>query len=241
MTLSIRLLFLTLLLPALAGASPFQCTGEEKASDPKLLEGVETRYQSITSLSADFVQQSLFVGLDRRELSKGRVFFKKPGMMDWVYEEPEQQRFVADGKNLWFSQPALNQVTVADFKESFTSDLPVTFLLGIGKLREAFNAGTACDTKEGTVIRLEPKQPDSNLQEFLLLVRKGDNTPLGARVLDMAGNETSILFLSTKFNTQLSEDQFTFSPPKGTDIIDQRNNTPNREIHEQDLKTGEVK
>src|SRR5262249_52325319 len=111
-----------------AAESEFACSKPLKPSElPDVLPAVEKRYQGIQSINARFVQKSLFVGLDKRETSKGEVFFRKPGRMDWIYQQPEEQRFVSDGSSLWFYQPTLNQVTVGEFKNSFNSDLPVTF------------------------------------------------------------------------------------------------------------------
>lgn len=205
-----------------AGSS-FQC--EKPLSDQasgKLLSEVENRYTALLDLTAEFVQRSYFLGLDQRVESKGKVYFKKPGMMDWEYEKPEKQRFVADGQSLWFFQPDLNQVTVGEFTKSFQTDLPVSFLLGVGNVREKFDLKQACVKAASAVLHLVPKSADPNLQEFFLLVDARDYTPYGAKMVDAGGNETEIEFSALEVNTQFSEDRFRFAVPKGVDIIDHR-------------------
>jgi outer membrane lipoprotein carrier protein len=187
-----------------------------------LVEGVEAAYLKITSISSDFFQTSYFVGLDKREVSKGTVSFARPGKMNWDYLEPDPQRFISDGKTIQFYQPKLNQVTLTSFKEAFSSELPVTFLLGIGSLSKSFTPLGVCKIPEGTLIKLAPKTEDASLSSFLLLVDRTTLSPLGAKVVDLGGNETSIMLVGPKFNAPIPSSTFDFKIPKGVDIIDNR-------------------
>jgi outer membrane lipoprotein carrier protein len=227
--------------PARADAADeFNCVGELPENlKNSLISKVEARYLEVNSLVAAFSQRSTFIGLEKQQSSSGRLSFLRPGMMDWVYQQPEEQRFVADGATLWFFQPALDQVTVGDFKNSFSSDLPVTFLLGLGKLSNAFSMKNACKTVSGILLDLRPK--DENLESFALLVRANDYTPIGARILDAGGNETSILFAELQINSPLKKEQFSFVIPQGIDVIDQRKDNavasdPKKAISETNLE-----
>ncbi|MCB0323934.1 MAG: outer membrane lipoprotein chaperone LolA [Bdellovibrionales bacterium] len=208
-------------------STPFTCleSKPEEQAD-QLLQAVEQRYESFTDLAARFYQDSYFIGLGQRVQSSGTVRFKKPGMMDWIYERPDPQRFVADGTTLWFSQPELNQVTVGAFQSSFSSDLPVSFLLGIGKLTENFKLLESCRSSDGVVLKLTPNAADPNLDEFMLLVDASSKLPKGAKVVDLGGNETSITFEEVDLTQQFSAGDFRFDIPKGTDVIDRRHSQP---------------
>lgn len=222
----------------------FECVAPVGSADyDKLLSSIEDRYRAIEDMKSEFAQQSLFVGLDKRETSRGQLAFKRPGKMDWVYEEPERQRFVADGKTVWFFQPVLNQVTVDSFQDSFTSDLPITFLLGLGNLRDSFTVESACTTSDGTLLELEPKSEESGVQRFLLLVRETDRSPLGAKILDVGGNETAIYLSKSAYNSKLPDSQFQFDLPRGVDVIDQRANDKPRasaSVTESELVAGKT-
>ena len=187
-----------------------------------LIEGVEAGYLKTSSITADFFQTSFFAGLDKREVSKGTVAFARPGKMNWDYQEPTPQKFISDGATIHFYQPKLNQVTLTSFKEAFSSELPVTFLLGLGSLSKSFNSLGICKIEEGTLINLTPKAEDASLSSFTLLVDKTSLSPLGAKVVDLGGNETAILLVNPKFNTPISSSTFDFKIPKGVDIIDNR-------------------
>ncbi len=206
-----------------AMADPFQCQTEvSSAKRSSITQEVEKRYREITDLKARFVQRSYFLGLDKEEYSNGQLYFKKPGMMDWQYETPQTQRFVADGKTLWFYQPELNQVTLGDFKDAFTSDLPVSFLLGLGNLEKSFLVQKGCKGDSGLILELAPKNDTGSLERFSLLVKESDFTPQGAKVLDAGGNETTITFIDLESNTGLPVQQFSLKIPKGVDVIDER-------------------
>lgn len=209
-------------------ASAFDCASELSSKEKgKLLAEIEKQYEEFKDLSADFTQRSYFIGLGETVESTGSIRFKKPGMMDWNYVTPDEQRFVADGSTLWFYQPEQNQVTLGEFKNSFSSELPVSFLLGIGKLQERFSLEKACTSQKGVVVKLKGLD-DKNLDEFYLLVEKSSKVPQGAKIVDIGGNETEIVFSNISFEKTFPKESFRFEIPRGLDIIDQRSEAAKR-------------
>ena len=182
----------------------------------------EQDYRSLTTLTAQFVQVSYFAGLEKQERSQGKLRFLKPGRMDWDYAAPEPQRFVSDGDTLWYYQPAMNQVTLANFREAFSSDLPVSFLLGIGSLSKAFDVKSGCVTSRGTLLTLTPKESDPSLADFKLLISAKDFRPVGAKIADVGGNETTIELFEIENTQNLVPASFHFDVPRGVDVIDKR-------------------
>ena len=116
----------------------FTCVGQDSGQinidEKNILSEVAKDFNSISSLKADFLQSSVLLGFNHSQSSEGRLIFKKVGMMDWHYISPEEQRFVTDGNTVWFYQKALNQVTISNFKNTFSTDLPVSFLLGLSSI-----------------------------------------------------------------------------------------------------------
>ncbi|MBP9838752.1 MAG: outer membrane lipoprotein chaperone LolA [Proteobacteria bacterium] len=200
-----------------------ECSGGFKELDTtKLFSDVEERYKKINDFSARFIQESFFLGSDQKEQSLGDVYFKRPGKMDWEYSTPDTQRFVSDSKIVWWYQPKQNQVSIRNLEKSFTSDVPLSFLLGVGNLKEKFTLDSVCASQRGILLKLTPKAKDNNLQDFYLLVDAKDHSPVGAKIVDIGGNENSILFTELKYNIGVEEKHFSFDIPKGTDIIDER-------------------
>lgn len=203
-------------------AEDFDCKKTSQIPIEGLMKKVSLAYQKIEGLSAKFSQTSSFLGFAEKNESEGEVFFRKPGKMDWQYVKPESQRFVSDGKTLWFYQPELEQVTVGDFKDSFQSDLPVSFLLGIGNIEDSFKLVKVCETEKGILLHLLPKTEDAAVEKFNLLVENDQHRPLGAKMIDAAGNQTSILFENLVYNAGYRDISFNFEIPRGVDVIDQR-------------------
>lgn len=204
----------------------FECVAGQKAGvipAPKvLIAEIEKQYRIISTIKAQFVQETFLESLGRAELSSGSLRFRKPGMIDWQYDSPVVKRFISDGKTLWGYEPEFNQVRVSDFSDAFRSDTPAMFLLGVGRLSADFNLVHHCASGAGIVAEFRPKTNDESFQSFRLLVGASDRTPLGARVVDAAGNPTTILLKDHILNDELLAKQFTFEIPRGTDVLDYR-------------------
>lgn len=207
----------------------FDCPGGKELSasaGKEIVEKVQKAYADVKGLKAQFVQASFIQALEVSEGSQGEVWFRKPGLMKWVYSDPEVQTFLVRDDTLWFYQQREQQVLVDQFKDVLISDLPVSFLMGIGDLSKDFSLQKACSGPEGTVLEFEPKggQPqdeEKRLQSFRLLV--GSNyMPSGARVSDAGGNTTAILLRKVDVNPAIPDETFAPDFPKGIDVIDRR-------------------
>ena len=112
-------------------------------SPPKVAEVVrklQARYEATKDFTADFSQTVEAATLGKPLQSTGQVFFKRPGRMRWEFAEPEKQTIVADGKLLWVYQPEHHQVLKTPFRAAFQSATPISFLLGVGQLKDDFDA-----------------------------------------------------------------------------------------------------
>lgn len=206
----------------IAKADSFSCIKKTQQNPKQLLELIENRYQQITMFKSKFVQQSYFIGADEWQESKGNLSFKKPGKMNWQYFAPDEQTFVSNSDVVYWYQPKEKQVTIRNITSAFSSEIPLSFLLGVGELTKDFSVLENCETEDGTMLKLDPNKKSDSLNQFYLLVNKNDYFPKGARIIDSGGNETKVKFLEIDKEVNLSENIFNFEIPKGTDIIDQR-------------------
>src|SRR5947208_13350038 len=92
--------------------------------------------------------------------------------MFWRYEEPKGQFVLADGKNLYFYQPEQNQIIKSPLKNAFRSDVPLSFLLGLGNLKKDFNIALKGSDEKQYTLQLEPKNESGGFSEVLLSVGK---------------------------------------------------------------------
>ena len=215
---------------AMAANRAFECSGEGKPagkSDAKaateLSEAVQKNYASINALQAHFEQDSYLAALDTSEASSGSVWFKKPGLMRWNYETPENQVFLIREHTVWYYQETEKQLLIDDIGEMLLSDLPVSFLFGIGNLARDFEALKVCKSANGRVLTLRPRNTGSSeLKEFELLIDATAALPRGARVTDSSGNVTAIELRNVEADQAIASTIFEASFPRGIDISDKR-------------------
>lgn len=213
-----RIITLSLFILALAAPA----AAEKSETAEALAERVQKLYETVPSYSAEFVQTSHLRTTGQSMEAKGTVAFKKPGKMRWVYETPMKQEIISDGETLWVYQPEDKQVMVSEAERFLKSRASITFLAGQGDLKEEFNLslGEAPDgAAEGPVLELTPKQEDPTVARVLLIVDPKASTVVESWVYDFMGNATSVRFLNPETGITLDDEQFTFEPPRGTDII----------------------
>jgi len=218
---------LAVIAAAAAAESPvFDC--KAKASkDSSLLDKVQNAYASVKSLHAKFVQHSFLSSLDSSELSSGQVWFSKPGLMKWHYAEPDVQDFIVRNETVWLYQETDNQVLIDNFKNILLTDLPVSFLMGLGDLKRDFKLQNSCKTDDGLVLELSPAAKKGELEAFKLLVDERSYQPKGAMVVDLAGNKTAIVMSELELNPDLLQDTFATNFKSGIDIVDRRKEQQN--------------
>lgn len=183
------------------------------------LNKTQSYYKEVSSLKASFLQYSRILGMTDDIQSSGEIVFKKPGKMDWNYKQPDIQRFISDGETVWFYEPKVNQVTVGQLTKSFSSDVPVSFLLGLGDLTASFDLVSACQTIEGYLFELKPKSETSSFKSFSLLVNKSDFIPQGAKILDQGDTLTQFIFQNVNTKDLIEDKYFSYTPPSGVDIV----------------------
>ncbi len=198
----------------------FTCLEQNSSQESQnILSKVAKDFNSISSLKADFEQRSVLLGFNHSQASEGKLVFKKVGMMDWHYISPEEQRFVTDGQAVWFYQKALNQVTISNFKNTFSTDLPVSFLLGLSSIDKEFKLISACKSELGLVLKLNPNEKDPNLSKFELVVDAITKSPLAVKITDVGGNDTEIILKNVKRNVEVESKSFKYEIPRGVDVI----------------------
>src|SRR5882724_3815919 len=173
----------------IAGAQSF---ATESRSADQIVDSLQKNYDATVDFVADFRQETEVKTLNRKLKASGKLYFKRPGKMLWRYEEPKGQFVLADGKNLYFYQPEQNQIVKSPLKNAFRSDIPLSFLLGIGNLKKDFNAVLKATEESQYILRLEPKGESGGFSEILLGVAKNTSNIIWVSVRDATNNLTTI-------------------------------------------------
>jgi outer membrane lipoprotein carrier protein len=204
----------------LAGAA--RADGEEPHDCARDVAGrVQERYERVRDLEARFTQKSKSVALGggaQEMRARGVALFAKPGRMRWTYEEPEPSVVVSDGKTLWIYDPVAKEAQEFSVGEGFLSGTAVQFLLGEGKLLEAFEVtAEGCGTP--TVrLRLRPRT-ESSYESLELLVVPETGDVRESAVVDLFGNRTDVIFESMRTNQQPDAAKFRFEPGPGVRVL----------------------
>ncbi|HEY4215305.1 MAG TPA: outer membrane lipoprotein chaperone LolA [Steroidobacteraceae bacterium] len=153
--------------------------------------------------------------------STGTLIVVRPGKLRWeVHPEgntaSEGQLMVADGRNFWFLDRDLQQVTVKP-ADAALSATPAMLLSGTGDVRKNFKL-TPAGTREGLAWTLvEPIGNDADFRSALFGFEKGDLKRLILE--DKLGQTATVVFQKIDKNGPVSPDEVSFTPPKGVDVI----------------------
>jgi outer membrane lipoprotein carrier protein len=128
---------------------------------------------------------------------------------------------VADGKNLWFYDRDLEQVSVKPATSALTAT-PAGLLSGEGNIRELFTVAPA-GRKDGLDwVLVTPKENDADFREARLAFSTGQRQAgeLKRMVLkDKLGQTVRLDFETSERNPPVAEAEVNFIPPAGADVI----------------------
>jgi outer membrane lipoprotein carrier protein len=195
-------------------------TAAEPKSAEQVVDALQKNYDATIDFIADFQQETEVKTLNRSLKAWGKLSFKRPGKMLWRYDEPKGQIVLTDGSHLYFLQPEQNQVIKSPLKNAFRSDIPLSFLLGLGNLKKDFNAVLKATEKDEYILRLEPKGEAGGFSEILLGVNRSSADIVWVSIRDAANNLTSLRFSNMKKGVGLKDSLFRINIPQGVDIVE---------------------
>jgi len=213
---------LSALLLVLGLSSGARADGEEPADCAREVAGrVQARYEGVRDLEARFTQKSrsvAFGGAAQEMRARGVALFAKPGRMRWTYEEPEPSVVVSDGKTLWIYDPVAQEVQEFSVGAGFLSGTAVQFLLGEGRILDAFEVGAeGCGTNAVRLL-LRPRA-ETSYESLELLVAPETGDVRESAVVDLFGNRTDVIFESMRTNLGVDPAKFRFEAGPGVRVL----------------------
>lgn len=189
------------------------------AAESTPLEQLKSFLASTKTLTANFKQAVLDENGKAKQTSYGVFYLSRPGKFRWNYQKPFQQEIVSNGGKVWFYDTDLEQVTVKKLDKSVGST-PALLLTGDVAIEKEFTIEKQGDEAGMQWIKLLPKNAESNFKYVLIGLEKG---VLGGMELhDNFGQLTRIYFSQVKSNADLKADLFTFTVPKGVDVLEDK-------------------
>jgi len=204
---------------ALRAQSPAPATADA------YVQQFESSYHDVRSLRADFIQNYTQGGRPPR-IESGRVAFARGGLMRWDYQRPTEKFFVSDGKQVSLYVPEEHQLTRSSLKASEDFRVPFELLLTRLNLRRAFARIEMADAalehdRANHVLRAFPKKEFE--QDYAnVLIELSPQFDLHRLVVNYPDHSRmDFQFDHIERNPPLPRSLFQFTPPAGTEIIDQ--------------------
>ena len=125
---------------------------------------------------------------------------------------------VADGKNLWFYDRDLEQVSVKAAAAALTAT-PASLLSGVGKPDEFFTVKAEGKREGLDWVRVTPRRSDADFREAQLAFSKGGSELARMVLQDKLGQTVRLDFSVSTRNAPVAEAEVQFNPPAGADVI----------------------
>lgn len=204
--------------PAAAAAAATQSAPQQ--SQPTQLDAY---LDHLKTLRASFLQT--LADNQGREIDRatGTIIVQRPGKFSWeIHPQTASgsggagQLMVCDGRNLWFYDRDLAQVTVKPV-DSALSATPAMLLSGAVDVRRNFTITPAGERLGLQWVLVEPHGAEADFREALFGFEKGE---LKRMILEDKLEQTAtVIFDKVERNTPVSPAEVSFAPPKGADVI----------------------
>ena len=165
---------------------------------------------------ADFTQTVADKNGRVTQQASGKMAFARPGKFRWDYSKPYEQVIVGDGAKLWLYDADLEQVTVKSLGDVIAGT-PAALLAGDNAIEKYFALKDAGEADGLEWLEATPKTQDTSF-ERIRMGFKGDLL-MQMELFDTFGQRTTLKLSRFVRNPVIAPSRFTFTPPRGADII----------------------
>jgi outer membrane lipoprotein carrier protein len=187
---------------------------------PEVLKKIEAKYSGAATLHARFSQENEMVVINRKQVSSGEIYFKRPGKLRWETEKPEKNSLYSNGKTFWFYTPPFDKDERGQVIERKSSEVQ-------SQLANSLLSGSFSMAKDMTISQAAPNR-------FVLTPKKGaGGTVERAEItIDLekelitqvflehkGGNKSQIALKDIELGKTYTDEFFTFRVPPNTEIV----------------------
>jgi outer membrane lipoprotein carrier protein len=187
---------------------------------------LDSYLDDMKTLRASFVQTLADAHGKEIDRSTGTLIVSRPGKFSWEIHPQNMdkgssaadsgQLMVADGRNLWFLDRDLQQVTVKP-ADAALSATPAMLLSGTVDVRKNFNISAAPRRDGLDWVLVEPHGTDADFRHALMGF---DGKDLERMILeDKLGQTATVMFDHVERNGKVAPEEVSFTPPAGVDVI----------------------
>ena len=182
---------------------------------------LDSYLDDMKTLRASFVQTLADAHGKEIDRSTGTLIVSRPGKFSWEIHPQGSgadsgQLMVADGRNLWFLDRDLQQVTVKP-ADAALSATPAMLLSGTVDVRKNFTISPAPKRDGLDWVLVEPHGTDADFRHALMGF---DGKDLRRMILeDKLGQTATVMFDHVERNGKVEPAEVSFTPPAGVDVI----------------------
>jgi chaperone LolA len=190
------------------------------------LQTLNKNIEKISALSGQFTQKNFDLLQNRKSEASGRFSFLRPGLMRWIYEQPDPYSIIAGKERIWLYDPILENVTIYNV-QNVSGIKIISLLLKPEKLQHHFKiinpSKMLLDVKPNDkLLFLAHKEKNQNISEVQLAF-DADYRIKQFVIVDLNRNYRKINFNHLNIRPQLNKADFEFTLPDGIEIIDKTN------------------
>jgi outer membrane lipoprotein carrier protein len=156
--------------------------------------------------------------------SSGTLIVERPGKFRWEIQPQAAgngtsggQVMVADGRNLWYYDRDLQQVTVRPMTAALSAT-PAMLLSGTVDVRQHFTETSAGKRDGLDWVYVEPRSTEADFKSALFGF-DAQGTLQRMILEDKLGQVVTIIFQDVQVNVAVPDGALTFTPPAGADVI----------------------
>jgi outer membrane lipoprotein carrier protein len=138
---------------------------------------------------------------------------------------PEEKLFVSDGTSIYWYVPQDRQAEKRAMPSDDQASTPALFLAGRGDITRDFTPALVerpAGQAEGTLaLKLVPRTPQAEYDWLIIVVDPVSLSLRGLVTADSQGGTSSFTFSNLKENVGLADKLFTFTPPRGVEVVNE--------------------
>ncbi|HLC14749.1 MAG TPA: outer membrane lipoprotein chaperone LolA [Thermodesulfovibrionia bacterium] len=180
------------------------------------VRAIQERYNTIKEIQGDFIQKSYIKDLEETQEFKGQFSIKLPSKMRWAYTEPRDEEVIINDTTIWIYKIVEKQAIKSKFNADTYGQAPIALLAGFGNLEKDFVVSKV----ESDVLQLQPKQAMGAIKTLFVKLSKRDFPISSLTLIDVYGNEITIVVNSIKVNKDIEDSFFDFTPPQNVEVYE---------------------
>lgn len=188
---------------------------------PPLLVEVETKYTRASTLTAEFSQVTEDAILQKKKISSGKIFIKRPSRVRWETLLPDKNLLVSDGQHFWYYTPPFDEGERGQVIEKKSSNVQSRLANSLLSGAFSMNRDMIIRQKTPSQFLLTPKAGSAGtVQQALVEIDPEKKIIQKVTLNHRGGNRAEISLSKVELGADLKDTLFTFQPPPNTDKLD---------------------